>query len=154
MDEPLIGILLQPGDGDVNLNQVVDTHDEGSYGGAEVGAAQGVDTNVSYIAASYTEWVESAARDPSRCTTNQWRSFVRRACEPRQLVPRKRLQLRIPLPSPHPILLPPSPAPVPLPVPLPLLPFLPSSPVSPNRSNHPNLPSPPPFLSSSIIDPH
>ncbi|CAI5973022.1 unnamed protein product [Closterium sp. NIES-64] len=70
-DKPLIGILSQPGDGDggkaprVNLNQAVDTpYDEGSYGGAEVGRHRAVDTNVSYIAASYAKWVESAGARP------------------------------------------------------------------------------------------
>ncbi|CAI7799986.1 unnamed protein product [Closterium sp. NIES-53] len=70
-DKPLIGILSQPGDGDggkaprVNLNQAVDMpYDEGSYGGAEVGRHRAVDTNVSYIAASYAKWVESAGARP------------------------------------------------------------------------------------------
>ncbi|CAI5969214.1 unnamed protein product [Closterium sp. NIES-64] len=70
-DKPLIGILSQPGDGDggkaprFNLNQAVDTpYDEGSYGGAEVGRHRAVDTNVSYIAASYAKWVESAGARP------------------------------------------------------------------------------------------
>ncbi|GJP74626.1 hypothetical protein CLOP_g5183 [Closterium sp. NIES-67] len=71
-DKPLIGILSQPGDGDggraprVNSNRAVDTpYDESeSYGGAEVGRHRAVDTNVSYIAASYAKWVESAGARP------------------------------------------------------------------------------------------
>ncbi|CAI5472388.1 unnamed protein product, partial [Closterium sp. Yama58-4] len=70
-DKPLIGILSQPGDGDggkaprVNSNHAADTpYDEGPYGGPEVGRHRAVDTNVSYIAASYAKWVESAGARP------------------------------------------------------------------------------------------
>ncbi|GJP61329.1 hypothetical protein CLOP_g18500, partial [Closterium sp. NIES-67] len=63
-NQPLIGILSQPGDGDGGRAPRVNAKGSANAGNLEVESRRREDLNVSYIAASYVKWVESAGARP------------------------------------------------------------------------------------------